>query len=197
MTPPAHSLALLALVACTAAPSSPGPHKLDDTSSGTAATAATADAGSDTADASDSGSAGACDNPAYTCAEPYACAGSSDCGPLAPVDAAGCLRRSCTTDADCGDAERCYEPARFGQCDVVAITGCSDDDGPCTCTYASGDPAFCVDAADHPDGPEQPCSTECGGPGTHSSDTMGECRCDPGFTWCVPDDPVDYRCCPI
>src|SRR5688572_15530645 len=36
----------------------------------------------------------------------------------------------------------------------------------------------------------------CGDRGTHSMiGRDGICVCEPGFAWCVPDDPNDYTCC--
>lgn len=137
-----------------------------------------------------------CDNPNFTCTP--SC-DDSDCGPLEQFDSNGCLRLPCTTDDECPAGQVCYEPARFGVCDVVNTTECSPGMGGCICTSTSAPVVgYCVDEDDRPtkEAGDCACGCDCGDPGSHSSPMDGSCFCDAGFTWCVPDDPDDYTCCP-
>jgi hypothetical protein len=186
---------IVTLLAATCRSDVAPPDKLESTSTpSTDATSADSTASTLPEDTGTTDTPLGCTNPAFTCESPPACPSEESCGPLRPFDEAGCLRRSCTFHADCGDTERCFLPFRHDECDTVATTACADVDGACTCTVSSDLPAYCVAADDVP-GSETPCYTSCGTPGTRSRFSEEGCVCDRGFVWCHPDDPDDYTCC--
>lgn len=137
-----------------------------------------------------------CPNPAFTCTPE--CRGD-ECGPLLPFDESGCLRLPCTTDDDCPSGELCYRPTAFGVCDILNTIECSPIGGQCACTISSGPASYCVAEDDRPTklANDCACGCECGDPGSNSHVDDAVCTCDAGFTWCDPNDPDDYACCPI
>lgn len=136
-----------------------------------------------------------CGNPAFTCMEPFSCA-DEDCGPRSPITDDGCLRRACTSDDECESDERCYAPAMFGDCSVTNMTECVDEAQGCVCTISSAEPSYCIAATDYPTGSGMSCASDCGAADLHSHIDGGNCFCDTGYTWCVPEDPEDFTCCP-
>lgn len=108
---------------------------------------ATDSAGSGTASASagsseDTGApALACpDNPDFTCTVPLDCAFEQCGGPLAEVDAEGCLRPRCD-GGQCPDGYTCVTLGDWGSC-ASSSWACSESEGECGC----GGTADCSDS---------------------------------------------------
>jgi len=91
--------------------------------------------------------------PASTCSKDATCVEAS-CGMLnSQLDAGGCLRTTCDSDADCGAAELCYPAPVVAQVDMATprfAPTCTPQGNRCACvglTLATGAKAYCAPSA--------------------------------------------------
>jgi hypothetical protein len=81
------------------------------------------------------------DNPEFTCTVPLDCENELNCGgPLAEVDAEGCLRPRCDGGA-CPNGYTCVHLSDWGSC-AASFMGCEADGDQCSC----GGTADCSDS---------------------------------------------------
>lgn len=72
------------------------------------------------------------DNPEYTCSTPLDCAFEQCGGPLAEVDADGCLRPRCD-GGQCPDGYTCVSLGDWGSCGASSWGCGADEEGMCGC----------------------------------------------------------------
>jgi hypothetical protein len=66
--------------------------------------------------------------PPSTCSPAATCRALGDCGEATSfLDAYGCLRATCTADADCAAGERCLPTSLVSSCEASTLEGCQPD----------------------------------------------------------------------
>ncbi len=129
------------------------------------------------------------DNPGFTCTVPLDCAFEQCGGPLAEVDAEGCLRPRCDT-GPCPDGYTCVDLGDWGSC-APSSWDCSEFEGECGCGGTAdcsegvsicvqdeqAPPAACNDFTDEASCLAAGCSAFVLAPRAEVDPSSGSCSC--------------------